>query len=249
MAFRRLKKLVLSATLLMLVSCGDSSPTTPGESTGGPPSGTVSISIVDPQGLLVANHARIRELVEQTLDQAESLFAIGRLSITVSASANRAIPGYGVGGFAPDGFTMQIDIDPQFPGLVDVLSDRLPPIVAHELHHNMRWRGPGYGSTLLQSMVSEGLADHFAIELLGAPVPPWSNAFARDQTEHYLEQARPELDSTSFNRDAWFFGTGGLPRWTGYTLGFRIVEDYQAANPGLSAAELVNTPAEAFRPE
>jgi hypothetical protein len=32
------------------------------------------------------------------------------------------------------------------------------------------FRGPGYGRTLLEAIASEGLADHFAVELLGVPV-------------------------------------------------------------------------------
>ena len=97
-------------------------------------------------------------------------------------------------------------------------------------------------------MISEGLADHFAIELLDAPVPPWSRAFPESSTERYLDQATPLWDSSSFDRSAWFFGTGSLPRWTGYTLGYRLVERYQSANPGQSAADLVHTSADVFRP-
>jgi uncharacterized protein YjaZ len=92
------------------------------------------------------------------------------------------------------------------------------------------------------------LADHFAVELLGVPVPPWSRAFPESSTERYLDRATPLLDSSSFDRSAWFFGTGtDLPRWTGHTLGYRLVERYQAANPG-SAADLVDTSADVFRP-
>ncbi len=58
-----------------------------------------------------------------------------------------------------------------------------------------------------------------------------------------------ELDSTGFNFGHWFFtGNSELPPWTGYTLGFRLVQDYLDRNPGTSAASLVQTPAELFRP-
>lgn len=78
---------------------------------------------------------------------------------------------------------------------------------------------------------------------------PWSEAFPESQTDHYLDLARPELDSASFDFFAWFLGGDSrLPQWTGYTLGFWLVADYQART-GRSAAELVNTLAEAFRPE
>jgi uncharacterized protein YjaZ len=81
-------------------------------------------------------------------------------------------------------------------------------------------------------------------------MPPWSDALPRDQTARFLELARPEFDSASYDHARWFFASSpSLPRWTGYTLGFRLVESYQASHPGATAAQLVNTPASAFRPE
>jgi uncharacterized protein YjaZ len=111
-----------------------------------------------------------------------------------------------------------------------------------------RWRGPSPYGTLLEALVFEGLADRFALELLGGAPPPWIEAFPEQQTDAYIERARPELDQF-FDFEAWFFGIGSdLPRWTGYTLGYRLVGDYKAENPGSTAASLVHTPAEAFRP-
>ncbi len=77
-----------------------------------------------------------------------------------------------------------------------------------------------------------------------------SDAFARDQTAAYLELARPEFDSDRYSHDRWFFDAGlpQLPRWTGYTLGWRLVERYQAAHSGATAAALVNRSAQEFRP-
>jgi len=94
----------------------------------------------------------------------------------------------------------------------------------------------------------EGLADHFAVEILGTPLQPWSQAFPESETDFYLDLARPDFDSATFDYQGWFFGADPrLPHWAGYTLGFWIVDDYQART-GRSAAQLVNTPAEAFRP-
>ena len=93
-----------------------------------------------------------------------------------------------------------------------------------------------------------GLADRFSIELLGVSVPPWSQAFPEAQHARYLALAAPHFDAM-VNHGIWFFGASGEPpRWTGYTLGFRLVADYQART-GLSAAQLVNTSAGVFRPQ
>jgi hypothetical protein len=220
-----------------------------GSSPSGPDTSAANeIRLSDPNGQLRGQEATIRELVTSTLDRVNGVLPLTGVTITVIADASRAIGGYGLGGFTPNANTVEIYVDPAFPSLAQLLPDRLPPLAAHELHHAKRFRGPGYGSTLLEAMVSEGLADHFSIELLGAPVPPWSDAFPIDETARYLDLARPELDSTSYDHDRWFFSASPqLPRWTGYTLGFRLVEAYQAEHPG-TAADLVNTPADAFRP-
>jgi len=207
-----------------------------------------TIRIVDPAGALQPYAADIRAVTGSTLESADDLISVDGVTITIDADASRAIGGYGIGGFAPDGSTVEISIDAAFPGLEGILADRLSFTVAHELHHVARWRGPGYGSTLLEAMVSEGLADHFGVELLGASPQPWSSAFPEGRTEELLDRARPLFDS-GYDHPAWFFGTDPtLPRWTGYTLGFRLVERHKRANPGATAVSLVNTPAGAFRP-
>lgn len=241
----------LNATLFALLAagaaCGGSSPAQPSAASA---VSSNQIRFDDPDGRLRSQEAAIREMLTTTLARVTQALPLDGVTISVSADASRAIGGYGVGGFTPDGRTVQLHVDPAFPEIAQLLPSRLPPMLAHELHHAKRWRGPGYGRTLLEAMVSEGLADRFSIELLGAPVPPWSDAFGRDETGIYLELARPELDSGSYSHERWFFvRSATLPRWTGYTLGYRLVEAYLAEHPGATAASLVNTPASAFRPK
>ena len=236
---------VVAATLA-LAACESDSPTAPMQPPAPPPAASgLTIEIA---GSLASRDDVIRSTIQETYDQARALLNIDPMTIRVTADASRAIAGYGIGGFAPDGFNTDIAINLSFPNLDDVLVERLALTTAHELHHNARWRGPGYGTTLLQSMISEGLADHFAVETLGVPLPPWSRALSDADVERLLDRARPELDSSSFDRSGWFFGSrADIPVWTGYTLGYRLVERFQATD-GRSAAELVNTDANAFRP-
>lgn len=234
-------KLLAFSTGLSVFSCGSATPTEPD------PLGSNAVVFNDDGRALRDYETSIRAILNSTLDRIANALQITGVTITVTPGPG--IAGYGIGGFTPSGGVVQIAVDPAFPGLAQLLPDRLPSIVGHELHHAKRWRGPGYGRTLLEALVSEGLADHFAIEFLGAPVPPWSDAFPRDQTASFLAQARPEFDSAAYDHERWFFGTGpALPRWTGYTLGFRLVEAYQSEHPGMTAAQLVNASANVFRP-
>jgi uncharacterized protein YjaZ len=228
---------------LLAWACGGAGPSAPTPQRAG------AIVVNDGAGLLRDHRATIEGTLVATLAAVNGALAVPDVTITVTPNASRAIGGYGIGGFTPSGSTVEIYVDASFPGLAAVLPDRLRFIASHELHHARRWRGPGYGRTLLAAMVSEGLADRFAVESLGAPPPPWSDAFPRSDTQALLDLARPELDSTSYDHDRWFFGASASPpRWTGYTLGYRLVEAYQAAHPGATAAQLVDAPAAQFRP-
>lgn len=243
-ARRRATAATLLAGMVLVSACGNAEA---GRSDR--PAGN-AIRFGDDGGKLKALEPAIRELLTATLAKVQPALELTGVTIVVSSDASGTIPGYGVGGFTPNGTTVQIYIDPAYPEIARLLREHLPPLAAHELHHARRWQGPGYGKTLLEALVSEGLADHFAIELLGVPVPPWSDALPRTETAHYLELAQTEFDSVKYGHPRWFFGAGpGLPRWTGYTLGFRLVETYQAAHGGASAAQLVNTRASAFRPD
>lgn len=238
-----LTRTAVVVTLVFSATCANA-PTDPG--------GTAAMNrivIADRAGALRPVDAAIRATLEGTLDRVVAQLPMAGLTITVTPEAGRAIGGWGIGGFTTDGRTIDLFVDPAFPNLSGVLPERLARMLAHEAHHAARFRGPGYGRTLLEAMVSEGLADHFAAELLGGDVSPWSRAFPDDETPVYLDRARPVLDRADYGHDAWFFGaTPALPRWVGYTLGYRLVERYKATHPGATATTLVNTGADAFRP-
>ncbi len=126
---------------------------------------------------------------------------------------------------------------------------RLAWLVLHEMHHATRWRTVGYGRTLLEAMVSEGMADRFAEEQLGGTLPPWSRAFDMARQGELVERARPFFDAAPYDHAKWFYDTDpSLPRWTGYTIGYRLVTGYQGQHGAPTATQLVSTPASAFRP-
>ncbi|MBL8789964.1 MAG: hypothetical protein JNM45_05655 [Rhizobiales bacterium] len=117
--------------------------------------------------------------------------------------------------------------------------------LAHELHHSMRWNSCGYGMRLGEALVSEGLADIFSELVSGTETPAWSNALETDEWPMLLERAEREIDSESYDHGEWFFGTGELPRWAGYTLGYHLACHYAHKNPKAVATGLVDVPAEA----
>lgn len=228
---------------LLVAGCDSGPPTQAGQ-----PAENV-IVVDDTSGAIRDREPAIRSVLIATLARVRKALPVSGVTITVIPDPSGTIPGYGVGGYTPSAYGVKIYIDPSFSDNA-VLRDHVALTLAHELHHAVRWRGPGYGRTLLEALITEGLADRFAIDVLGVPAPPWSDAFPREQTAHFLDLARAEFASPTYDHDRWFFGAAGsLPRWTGYTLGFRLVEAYQDRHPGATPARLVDTPASLFLPD
>jgi uncharacterized protein YjaZ len=120
--------------------------------------------------------------------------------------------------------------------------------VAYELDHVARVNhGPGFGSTLLEVMVTEGMADAFAAQAFPeAPAQPWAEVLSPQQLRTLWARAQPSLDQLLdlHGYAKWFQGKGRLPAWTGYSIGSGIVSSYLARHPEARASDLVTVPAQ-----
>lgn len=205
-----------------------------------------SCMVFEDQGRLAAYHDRIEAVVRQALEQVHSLMPVEEVRIRILAGPG-VIPELGIGGFAPEPDQVQLTFDPDSPRMEPSLATQLLPMIGHELHHVMRHRTVGYGGTLWEAMVSEGLADHFSMELAGIDPPMWSTALTAPELETWTPRAR-ETGSGSYDHARWFFGQGGqVPRWAGYAIGFQVVDAFLAAHPDRRPSDLFDEPAGSFR--
>ncbi|TXN80273.1 DUF2268 domain-containing putative Zn-dependent protease [Methylobacterium sp. WL8] len=166
------------------------------------------------------------------------------IDILVQRLPGEVIPETGTTGQAIRPGLFSLTIDPDNPNFAPALRDGdLRRTVVHEAHHCMRMAGPGYGWTLGEALVSEGLAGQFVSHLFNSPPELWECAV----TDEVLAANLPDnatLVSNGHDHRAWFFGFGGrYPRWLGYTLGYRIVGDWLEAGADLSGAAWINVPA------
>jgi uncharacterized protein YjaZ len=189
----------------------------------------------------------LHQTMEATLQRVLGVLPVSAVTVTVSVNPRQAVPGYGIGGYSPNANTVQIFIDSKLIAEEDSLQRRLAHTLAHELHHAVRQRGPGYGRTLFEAIITEGLAERFAVDLLGSDPGPWTHAFPPAQNRAFLAHAAPEFDSERFDYGRWFLvGDDSVPRWTAYTLGYRLVTEYLHRHPSESATSLVSAPARVF---
>ncbi|MCJ2090407.1 DUF2268 domain-containing protein [Methylobacterium sp. E-005] len=173
-----------------------------------------------------------------------TVLPVSPLDILVQRLPGAVIPETGTTGQATRAGLFSLTIDPNNPNFARSLRDGdLRRTVAHEAHHCMRMAGPGYGWTLGEALVSEGLAGQFVSRLFNSPPAPWECAV----TDEVLAANLPDnatLVGNGHDHGAWFFGFGGrYPRWLGYTLGYRIVGDWLDAGADTGGDAWVNVPA------
>lgn len=178
-------------------------------------------------------------------DAISGLLAPPRLDILLQRLAGAAIPEIGMVGHSFRRGLFTLTLDPDNPHFAIALADgALRRQVTHEVHHCLRMAGPGYGRTLGEALVSEGLAGHFTRLLFGNPPELWERAVDAGELRAHLPDAGA-LASTDYDHAAWFFGTGGQhPRWLGYTVGYALVGAWLQALPAPDGPALIGTTAD-----
>lgn len=191
----------------------------------------------------------IAKWLSERLDDAFEVSArhLPLLDTDVVMRAGKAvIPEKGHLGYAPESGLVYVTVDPESSILRKNPSRSLERMLAHELHHSSRWDGPGYGRTLGEALVSEGLAGHFAQEAYGGEREPWEQLPAR-MLRPYVFKAQAAWQSVDYNHAEWFFGSQKFPAWVGYSLGYQLVGRYLAAHGDARASTLVHAEAADFR--
>jgi uncharacterized protein YjaZ len=208
----------------------------------------INLHLLNASGSLDAFIDDIKNNFPKAVDEISKKLDISNIDIVVYDNPLRVIPEYGIGGYSQNANLIFVSLDPKFPNLSKSIGQELKSTLAHEMHHCMRWREVGYGNTLLEALITEGLADHFDLEMYGRDPYPWDLALDKNQIEKFLKKAKAEFNNKDYDHTTWFFGSKNknIPRWTGYSLGFKIVSDYLQKNPDKKSSSLYNTSAKEF---
>lgn len=195
--------------------------------------------------LLIANashnldkHIRkIEKAYERAIATTSKLLNLKGVDIVCIADASMVIPEIGIGGYTPGRYLSYLYIDPVF----NVDENEIYNTLCHELHHAKRYEDIGYGDTLFDSMIFEGLAIAFEEEVSGTTAFMPSQLLTRVDTESLIGKVKAHFDDTNFEHFRWFIfdSTGELPRWTGYEVGYYLVRRYLSRHRNKKASELV----------
>lgn len=198
------------------------------------------------RGQLDHYEKRVRQAVSNVARATTALEKLGPLDIVVQ-EGRRVIPQIGLMGYTPKADVIFLTLDSESEALEANLDRSLERVVAHEFHHARRWDTVGFGQTLGETLVTEGLAGRFVEEIYGNPPEPWESAVSSDKLQTHLNAAAKEWESTDYDHMRWFFGRGDLPHWIGYTLGYQLVGKYLEDNPESRPSLLASEPAASFR--
>ncbi len=142
----------------------------------------------------------------------------------------------GVTGFTPYANTIHM-----FISLEKFSSHSLKKTVAHELNHAVFFCYHKSDQTLLDIMIFEGLAENFREEVIGGPPSSWSEALTEKQCKLAFSLLNSSLYSKGYRlyKDV-FFGRKKYKRWTGYSIGYRIIKSFRKTSPDKSWKEIMS---------
>lgn len=112
-----------------------------------------------------------------------------------------------------------------------IIKVELPMTIYHETAHVVRENTIGYSTTLLDYIIDEGVGCYIEQSVMPEREIPYIHEIKDEKV--YWNQAKKSLfKKISWNHSReWFFGTGKLPNWIGYRLGFLIVQEYMNKYP------------------
>lgn len=123
--------------------------------------------------------------------------------------------------------------------ILNILQVELPLTLYHEFSHVTRTQHLGYGETLLDRLIDEGIGCFVEQSSLPGRKIPYIQKIAGEKM--LWKKTVRLFDSKEYNYSEWFFGTGKLPAWIGYRFGYLVIQNFMKKNP-VSLADLVRTP-------
>ncbi|MFA6973169.1 MAG: DUF2268 domain-containing putative Zn-dependent protease [Parcubacteria group bacterium] len=128
------------------------------------------------------------------------------------------------------------------------LIDKLIYIIYHEMHHACR----GYVGflpkneqhILISSIISEGLADHFAIEQYPSKNILETIGYDMAEISSWIKKLGKVLWNKESDDDSWLFGGKEKPKLLGYKIGRYIIQEVKEKQPKLNSINLISTSSE-----
>lgn len=201
------------------------------------------------------NDVPIQDLTKQDLARIDSLLPGPPTTVTITVGdPDQILPTVGTVGFTdPETGAITVGLDPRWTLEPPDIGFSLARTLAREVDHSVRiTSGPGFERTLLDQLVAAGNQTVFDQSAFPGPPDPWVGALTVGQECQQWKHLRPVLEKVGLHPEvllggpvnATLFGESSMPPATGRDIGYGIVADYLARNPGISWVTLTATPAQ-----
>lgn len=121
------------------------------------------------------------------------------------------------------------------------IKKNIQPTFYHELHHLARIKTVGYGKTLEEAIITEGLGIAMEEEM-GGNISMWNKFKNQKEFLFVYSTFQKKKENQKYNHDQWFFGEKKFPNWAGYKLGYILVSLY-CKKTNVKPSRLFNIPA------
>jgi uncharacterized protein YjaZ len=112
--------------------------------------------------------------------------------------------------------------------------------ILHELAHCMQ-KYYSYKMKLSDHLIADGLAEHFQEKLLDGKRNLWTKAVSKNQAKIIFRKIKPLLSKRNLSvHKELFFGSKKYPCWTGYTIGYYLIDDYLKKHKSIDWKTLFN---------
>ncbi len=175
---------------------------------------------------LKKDEVKIQKIIQNVVKKCQSYYTkIPPLNIFVFPTQDPFVlkEMRGINGFAPHKRTIHLYVNPN----INIgWPKNLSLTVAHEIAHaisyeQFEWR------TLLDSLIFEGLAEHFREQIIDGGKAPWTAATTKEYALFIIKKLEEENLLESNDNDLYldlFFGGERFLKWSGYTIGYIIVQ-------------------------
>jgi uncharacterized protein YjaZ len=189
------------------------------------------------------DNTKIISIIHKTLEKCNKKIAFsGALHIHCFPSYNSFINTKmsGVSGYTSDQNNILLFLSPQ-PGW----QKQLRYTIAHEYAHTFTYAYHGW-KTLLDSLIFEGIAEHFRESVLGGKVSPWSKSIPPNECKKIFKEIYNNLQNTQekYYQQIFLGFEDKYPLWAGYAIGYQIVKLFLSKHKNMSWPDIVKTKTE-----
>jgi uncharacterized protein YjaZ len=166
---------------------------------------------------------KIEQIINEVVEKC-SAFIGRKLSINIFPSLDSFTLNEigGCAGFCPAKNTIVILIN-----FVNGWETPLKEALVHELAHAISNYYNELNNSLSESLVLDGIAEHFREAVIGGERAPWTLALTKKEAFDLLCKIENILKIRDSN--IWqdlFFGGNKYPKWAGYSIGYYLIRDY-----------------------